>query len=102
MRPEPSRRPLIARFQSEVAPVFVPPGTLAHAGRAAYYRAEAARIDAMAAETAADEGREHFAQVAQEYRRLADTLDAPDDDDHDDLDADALVAGYSALKATFS
>jgi len=100
MRPEPSRRPLIARFQSEVAPVFVPPGTLAHAGRAAYYRAEAARIETLAA--AADQGREHFAQVAQEYRRLADTLETPGDDDHDDLDADALVAGYSALKATFS
>ena len=79
--------------------MFVPPGTLSLAGRAAYYRAEAARIETLAA--AADQGREHFAQVAQEYRQLADTLDAPDDD-HDDLDADDLVGGYSALRATFS
>jgi hypothetical protein len=96
-RPEPSRRPLIAGFLSEfalvpVAPGVFVPGTRAQRGRAAYYRAEATRIDSLASDAPADQGREHFAKVAEEYRHLADTLDARigDDDDDDDFHGDGL------------
>lgn len=71
----------------------VAPGTFAHIGRAAYYRAEARRIEELAAAAAQNEGRARFEQVAQEYRSLADTLDAPDDGDAphaDDIDGDGL------------
>jgi hypothetical protein len=62
-------------------PPAVAPGTHAQLGRAAYYRAQADRIDTLAADAAPHEGRARFEQVAQEYRSLADSLDAPDDPD---------------------
>ena len=72
-------------------PVALPvaPGTHAHLGHAAYYRGEADRIDAMAAQSPEGPGRARFEQVAQEYRTLADSLDARHDPDPDDLPGDA-------------
>lgn len=74
-----------------IAVMPVVPGAVVPLGRAAYYRAEATRIDLLAA--AADAGRERFETVAQEYRLLAEILEAPDDDAVEDVVGDDLVAG---------
>lgn len=60
------------------------PGSHALHGRAAYYRSEAARIEALAAAAQAGEGRECFMRVAQEYRGLAARLMPAEIEDEED------------------
>lgn len=53
-------------------PVEIRPDVLGPArGLVDYYLAEAARVEALAADTAPGAGRERFRQVAEEYRGLA-------------------------------
>ena len=66
---------------AEAGCLTVVPGSIAHHGRAAHYRSEAARIQVLA-EAAGDDGREGFDQAAQDYRDLADSLE--DDDAMED------------------
>ena len=60
----------------------VVPGSIAHHGRAIYYRTEAVRIQVLADAAGLDQGREGFEQAAQDYRDLADSLE--DDDAMED------------------
>lgn len=50
-------------------------GPLAHDRRAAWYRAEAIRIQALADATPAERGGESYARAAEESWLLAETLD---------------------------
>lgn len=73
--------------------MHIAPGSVACLGRAAYYRREAERIDALAADLVGDTGHARFREVAQEYRVLADTLDPDEETAADDAAHAADIGG---------